>query len=142
MSLSKELISASWWQEMVPAHWLLSLSSGQGHVKRCVQRWLWAQEDLGSQSAGGWGLCSWLLIGKIPWRRGSLSLSLDVWLKYPSTGTYGLLVGPGLGVRMADSKTPHTTTMSAPWYLCHKCLCSYSKPKPSHFSRRPFKTSK
>ena len=78
---------------MVPAHWLLSLSSGQGHVKRCVQRRLWAQEDLGSQSAGGWGLCSWLLIGKIPWRRGSLSLSLDVWLKYPSTGTYGLLGG-------------------------------------------------
>ena len=65
MSLSKELVSISWGEEMVPAHWLLGLSGGQDHIKRCVQRWLWAQED-SRQPIGWWmGLCAICCLGEV-----------------------------------------------------------------------------
>ena len=48
------------------------------------------RKTLGSQYAGGWGCVLFV-----------------VWVRYPGLGTYGPWVGPGIGVKMADSKTPH-----------------------------------
>ena len=73
-------------------------SGGQGCVKRCVYKWLWAQYGFRHPVCWWVGLCSYLA-GGLAWG-------------VPALEPVGCLVGPGLDAKMAISDRAHTDQYS------------------------------
>lgn len=76
MSLSKELVSISWWEEMVLPTGCWVCQVGKAMLRSVSRGGCGLVKTLGSQSAGGWGCVLFV-----------------VWVRYPGLGTCGLLGG-------------------------------------------------
>ena len=87
-------LPSGWYWCLPTGRWSGSCpSGGQGHVKGCVWRWLWTQEDFRQPFCWWAGLCSYPT-GCLAWA-------------VPALEPAGCWVGPDLSAKMVTSKRAH-----------------------------------